>query len=218
MSLLDSLRRLGERIGIIRLAPAAKAGGPVKIVTREMKLSELTGTIPAAAVSADEPLIRDFTRLYELAGVEAPARGWSAERLADLLASEPIAKLERSAAQAEVLALLQADGVDPEAVVGDAIRRDQAVDGYAAGVLERLRQRSRERAGRLARIEAETAALNAERTRLVLEDEEMRADWKEWWQRKFAVEQRLATAASILLERPVVSVEQRVPEIVPRCG
>ncbi len=41
MSLVDRLRRIGERVGILHAAPGGARGAPVKLVPHETTIAEL---------------------------------------------------------------------------------------------------------------------------------------------------------------------------------
>jgi hypothetical protein len=213
MSLLDSLRQLGGRLGIIGVKVAAKANTPEKIITREMSLAELGQiTLKRQPSSAIVDFNADFPAICTNAGI-TPSKGWNTERLTATLRSDELRGCDRPQAQQRILTLLQADGVAPEDIVKDAVACDQAIDEYAEKMRQNLARALQQRTRRAAEIGQQIAALEAERKQLADENEAQKRAWAAWWKRKHANEETLAWAIGHLLEKPLVTVDERLPEI-----
>src|SRR5262245_49965682 len=73
MQLIEMLHKLGDRLGIVELAPAPQSSAPVKIQTRTVTLAELVTTIQITEVRelAQKPteLPVPFDEVYKAAGI-----------------------------------------------------------------------------------------------------------------------------------------------------
>ena len=81
MNLLDMLRRLGDRLGLLELAlDPQQPSSPVKVQTRRITLEELIMTIQITEVRelAAQPAESQvsFDKIFEAAGIRAPSNGW----------------------------------------------------------------------------------------------------------------------------------------------
>jgi hypothetical protein len=216
MSLLDGLRTLGGKLGLIQTAPAAAPGEPpAKVISRTVTLQALTTEIQAAEVRvlADLPaeLSVHFDKVFEVAGIRAPAHGWTIARLQQLLRSDPYRGMEREAAQKAILGQLSAVQAEVEDLVKDAISRDQAIDKFAVFVRQKMDDRTVARQRRISDLEEHLRDLETERARL---EEETRADqerWKQWKSKKIAFEKDMAWALGYLLDRAIVTIDTEEP-------
>src|SRR2546428_5280650 len=127
MNLLGMLRKFGDRVGIIELAPEARLDAPVKIQTRAVTLSELATKIQITGVGklAELPaeLSVAFEDIYRAAGIHATSTGWTVERLYEFLNSDAIRAMDRPTAQQEALRVLAAEKVDAADLIKDAVAR-----------------------------------------------------------------------------------------------
>jgi hypothetical protein len=205
MGLLDQLRAVSEKIGLLEARAPSKSVKPVKVQTRSITLAELTTELRSEEIRAlaDLPaeLSVDFERVFEAAGIKASPGAWNAERLKQVLRTDAIKKLERKTAQIAVLNLLALDKVPVENVVKDVIARDQALDAFEAFVRRKLEDR---RAARVRQIED----LEEQRKRLIAENEEDAERWRKWLESKRATERELAWAVGYLIDRPVVTIDE----------
>lgn len=216
MSLLDGLRRLGGKLGLIQPAAAPDpASGPVKIVSRSVTLKELTTEVRAEEVRtlAELPaeLSVEFEKVYQTAGIQAPAHGWTIERLEALLRTDQYRGMDRAAAQQAILGVLSAVKAEVADLVRDAIGRDQALDKFEAFVRQKLDDRLVARQRKISELEEQMRDLEKERERL---EEEMKSDreqWQQWKSRKVLVEKGMAWAISYLTDDPVVTTEPDRP-------
>lgn len=216
MSLLDGLRRLGGKLGLIHSAPAADpAAGPAKVVSRSVTLRELTSEVRAEEVRTLAELPAELTvafgKIYETAGIQPPAHGWTIERLEQLLRTDQYRGMNREAAQQAILGLLSAVKAEAADLVRDAIGRDQALDKFETFVRQKLDDRMVTRERKISELEEQMRDLEKERARLL---EEIKADherWEEWKARKVAVEKNMIWALSYLTDDPVVTTEPDRP-------
>ena len=114
MSLLDGLRALGGKLGLIQTAPAEVPAVPVKVVSRAVTLEALTTEVRAEEVRvlAELPaeLSVGFDKVFETAGIVPPAHGWNIVRLQQLLRTEQYRGMDRESAQKAILGLLSGAG------------------------------------------------------------------------------------------------------------
>lgn len=215
MSLLDGLRSLGGKLGLIQAAPATTGEAPAKVVSRSVTLQALTTEVRAEEVRvlAELPaeLSVGFDKVFETAGIRPPPHGWTIERLQQLLRTDQYRGMDREAAQRAILGLLSAVQAQVDDLVKDAIGRDQALDKFATYVGQKMDDRTVARQRKISDLEEQVRDLEKERARL---KEEMKADqerWQEWKSKKIACEKEMAWALSYLLDRPVVTIEPDPP-------
>ena len=199
MNVLEILRKLGDRLGIIEVSkeqPASTA--PLKIQTRSITLSELTMTIQVTNVRdlAESPaeLLISFADVFKAAGIVAPPGGWSIERLTEFLNTGGLRSLNRDDAQREIAKTLGAENVDPASIVRDAISRDQALDAFADSVLKKRQRWVADKKQEIRNIEQQIA------------DEEKK--WTEWRKKKRQWEQDMSGAVQYLIDKPVISIDE----------
>ena len=198
MSLLDMLRKLGDRLGIVELSPGQEQPAvPVKIHTRTITLSELIMTIQIAEVRelAELPaeLSISFDDIFKAAGIQPSPSAWTVDRLQEFLNSKRIKGMDRDAVQRETLGILAAEKVDAADLIKDAISRDQALDAFADSILKK-------RELWLARKRQEIQAIEQE---IAVEEKE----FSDWRRRKRRREQDMARAIGYLIDRPVISID-----------
>ena len=136
MSFVKLLQGIGDRLGILETVPAAGTGETVRIRTRAVSLRDLKAEIRPGAVAslADEPaeLAVPFEEIFSAAGLSANPQDWTTDRLKRVIESGDFRGMPRAAVQKAVLVLLESEGVAAEAIVKDAMARDQAMDAYEA--------------------------------------------------------------------------------------
>ena len=200
MNLLGMLRKFGDRVGIIELAPEARLDAPVKIQTRAVTLSELATKIQIAGVGklAELPaeLSVSFEDIYRAAGIHATSTGWTVERLYEFLNSDAIRAMDRPTAQQEALRVLAAEKVDAADLIKDAVARDQALDAYQDFMARKREPRIRALEDQRKRLEQEIAA-----------EEE---SWREWRRRKRAREHEMVHAVGYLIDGPVITTDEEL--------
>ena len=214
MRLLDQLRSLGTKLGILHLEKPRDTHTPTKIMMRTISISELEVEVVTTPTSQEQPGLTDnFTTICAAHGITMPAHGWTIERLAHESRLTGFSSSDRTAVQIALLERLHADGVPVEEVVRDAIARDQAVDAYAAAMRKRLIARARDRLHRRLLIQQEMERL-ANEQQILKADEATDAEiWRLWWNRKLENEHAMAFAVSYLLEKSIISIDAHVPSI-----
>ena len=199
MYLTDMLRKLGDRLGIIEIAPAsAEKPAPVKIQTRTVTMTELITAIRVTDLRelAEMPaeLSVPFEEVFKAAGIPDSPKGWTIEKLEEFLKSDKVRKLDREEVQHETLRMLSEVGVDASDIVRDAIARDQALDAFEASIEEKRRMWLSTKKREIRQIEAEITS-------------EQKA-WSEWRGRKRQREKDMAQAVGYLIDKPVISIEE----------
>jgi hypothetical protein len=92
---------------------------------------------PTAAKFEKSDPLSSFEDIYKAAEIQTPPHGYSIMKVAEMLNSEHIRHLPAEVKKGSILVALEAAGVKIQDVIQDAIRRDQALDGF-----ERVRQKS----------------------------------------------------------------------------
>jgi hypothetical protein len=208
MNLLATLRKLGDRLGIIELSPAGQnPSAPAKVQTRIVTLSELIMTIQVRDVRELAKLPAELStpleEIFKAAGISTPAGGWTIDRLLEFVNSEKIRGMGQAEAQRETLGMLAAEKVDNAEVIKDAISRDQALDAFEDSIAKKRQQWQSEKRQVIAALK--------EQQRLL--EEEMAAEEKKWnaWRRmKRQRELDMARAVGYLIDKPVISIEDEV--------
>jgi len=205
MNLLGTLRRLGDRLGIIELShDPQQPSVPLKVETRTITLAELIMTIQIAEVRelAELPaeLSVSFEEVFKTAGIQTPPNGWTVDRLVEFVNTERIRKMDHTDAQRETLKMLAAEKVDTAAVVKDAISRDQALDAFEESISKKRQQWQTEKKQLLEELKEQQQQLEQE-----IDSDEKK--WNEWRRRKRQRELDMARAVGYLIDQPVISIE-----------
>jgi len=212
MSFLDLLQTVGGRLGILEAPSKASGGEAVKVATRTVTIDELKSEIRSEAVKtlADLPaeLTVPYAKIFEAAGVTAPAHGWNVARLEALLRAEPYKSQERALAQRNLLSLLNSERVPPEDLVKEAMAQDQALDAFEVFVRKKVEDHMAMAEHQIAEIDAKIQALQTERARLLEHIPSDQGKLREWRQRKRAYERELAAAIGYLTDRPVITTDE----------
>jgi hypothetical protein len=225
MSLLDRLRDLGSALKILKVAPRAADAAPAPtpatsakpatgvIAMRTVKLSDLATEIRGEELRAlaDGPveLSVPFAKVFETAGIKPGAHGWTVERLTQVLRSESLRQLDRPAVQKALMELLARERVPVEDLVRDAVARDQALDHYELFAQQKREERAEARARKTSELQSKIRELQAECGKLAASAQQEEASWREWRERKIANEKELAWTVSFLLDRPVISIDEK---------
>ncbi|MBZ5496676.1 MAG: DUF4164 domain-containing protein [Acidobacteriia bacterium] len=212
MSFLDLLQTMGGRLGILEAPSTTKTGAPEKVVTRTVTLAELKSEIRSEEVRTLAELPAELTvpyeRIFEAAGVTAPAHGWNVARLKSLLNTEPYRSQDRAAAQRALLSLLSSEHIQAEDLVKEAMAQDQALDAFEVFVRRKVEDHMALAEHQTAELDARIQALQSERARLAerlqLDQEKLR----EWRRRKRAYEHDLAATIGYLTDRPVITTDE----------
>jgi O-methyltransferase involved in polyketide biosynthesis len=122
--------------------------------------------------------------------------------------NESFKQKPREEVQRRVLELLASEGVSTEMLIKDAIARDQALDSFQSRADEKMHERRQSCKNRLLEIEQQIKDLEAERGTL---EESLKAEedkWREWKKKKRANERELASLASYIVDRPVITMDE----------
>jgi len=211
MDLVELLESLGDKLGII-VKGEGNAGHPAaKIRTRSITLQELTSEIRAEDVRAlaDLPaeLSVSFEKIIEAAGITPGPRGWTIERLKDLLQTEEFKKLSREDAQKKIIAVLSADGVAAEELVKDAVARDCAMDAFENTARAKMKERLATRERQNAELAAKIKELEKESARLREQIAAEQSRWREWRRQKRGREKDLAWTVGFLIDQQVITTD-----------
>jgi hypothetical protein len=199
MYLTDMLRKLGDRLGIIEVAPASpEKRAPVKVQTRTVTMTELITAIRVTELRelAEMPaeLSVPFDEVFKAAGIPDAPKGWTIERLEVFLKEDKIRAMDHAHAQQETARMLSEGGIDGSDIVRDAIARDQALDAFEASIAEKRRQ-----------------WITAKKLEMRQIEEEIKSEekaWTEWRKRKRQREKDMAQAVGYLIDKPVISIEE----------
>ena len=209
MNLIELLRAVGDRLGIVEMRPATSAAPCAKIQTRTISLKDLLTEIrqDEVRVLAELPaeLSIPFEQIFATAGVKAAAHGWTVERLKQVLQTEAHQPKDRVEAQKAILNLLANENVSVEEVVKDAVARDQALDAFEVFVREKMERRIAARLRKRSELESRIRTLQEELDRLQGEAAQDEERWRQWQHNKKAMEQELAWAVGYLIDRPVIT-------------
>jgi len=212
MGIFGLINAAANRLGLIKVVEVKNPEIPQKISTRSITLASLSMEVRSEQVRAlaelPAELSIEFERVYEAAGVKAPAHGWTIARLHQLLQTEQYKTMPRDAAQKAILGVLSADKVPVDDLMQDALRRDKAIDAFEGFVFKKMSQRIQARESREAQIEEQIRSLREEQDRLHEENKIDQQHWDQWHQRKTAAEEEMATAIGYLLEKPVVTIDK----------
>lgn len=215
MSLFESLRSFGGRLGLVRVVATegeCRDGQPCKVTTRTVTLSDLATEVRSDQVRALAELPAElsvpFAKVFDAAGVKPAEHGWTIERLASLLHTEQFQAMDRVSVQKAVLGLLANDKAQVEDVVKDAVARDRSIDAYEGFVRGKMRERAAARERQIAEVQAKIQELEAECARTAEESKVDQEQWRRWIEGKIAFEKDMAWALGFLLDKPVVSVTE----------
>lgn len=212
MGLRERLESLGASLGLIQVQASSDAK-PGKMATRTVRLQDLMQEAhKSQAVESDETALEvpvGYDTVFKSAGIEAPAHGWTVERLAQFLRSDACRDKPRAEIQAKVIAELKQAGGTPEDIVRDAIARDKALDVFTEYAQGKLDAQVASHANRLAQLDAQIRALEQEREGLRRRDQALQQEWSGWRDKKRACEEDMAWAISYLIEKPVVSIDPK---------
>jgi hypothetical protein len=212
MSFIKFLQGIGDKLGILESVSTPNAAPATRIQTRIISLRELATEIRSSEVRAlaDSPaeLAVPFEEIFGAAGISSKPGDWTISKLEKVIASETGQRESREAVQKAVLERLNSEGVPVETLVKDAMARDQALDAFESRVRERMRDRDQSCKRRLVEIESQIKGLEEESARIAagLKDDEEK--WRGWRRQKRAYERELASAASYIVDHPVITTDE----------
>ena len=217
MSLLNSLRHVATKLGLIQIAVVANAAEPTRITTRAISLQQLTTELRHADVNALAAAPAEFSvpfeSIFATAGITtATAQGrWSIDKIHELVTTPPYKEQSRDQVQPALLAILAAQKIPVEDLVKDAMARDKAIDAYATQVFQKRQERRRAFVHQTLELKDQIATLQAKLNLLEEESQAAARQWTDWWQRKLAYERQMAQAVGYLLQEPIISIDVQPP-------
>lgn len=211
MGLFSELTKIGGRLGMVQIVSTTAPAARRKIPTRKVVLKDLAAEIHQEEVRslAQMPaeLSVEFAAVFEAAGIQTPAHGWTTQRLAEALHGASFQKMDRPAAQKEILRLLSAEGAHVHEIVQDAVARDQALDSFEAYARRKMEDRDAIRRRKIAETQAQIQELQRQVDGLQKDGQEDQAQWKQWQTRKSACEKEMAWAVGFLVENKAITVD-----------
>src|SRR6266853_269826 len=120
----------------------ASSSGPSSAAAGQMSPAQTVAEI-ASSVAAEpkftSPVSKQgtFEEIYQAAEIPPAPQGYSIMKVAEMLQSEHIRSMPTDVKRSTILVALDAAGVDIKDVIQDAVRRDNALDGY-----ERVQERA----------------------------------------------------------------------------
>jgi len=146
---------------VATVAPPAKGAAPAEVEITAMKVISLRDlTAPQEpVVSGPKGFQASMMDVFAAAKLPAPEGGWTAERMLDLARKPLYREMSPENRQKAVLAELATHSVNPETVVLDAVRKDQALDAYERFLQKKLEETRREAESRRAALQKEIAAV-----------------------------------------------------------
>jgi hypothetical protein len=209
MNLIDLLRAVGDRLGIVEMTPATGPTRPAKIQTRTVSLNDLLIEIRQEEVRALAELPAELSvpvdQIFAAAGVKAAAHGWTVDRLKQLLKTDQFHSKDREEIQKSILNILANEKVAVEDMVKDAVARDQALDAFEGVAGKKMEQRITARARKMSELESRVRSLQEELDGLRREAAQDEEHWRQWQQKKEAIERELAWTIGYLIDRPVIT-------------
>ena len=196
-------------------AAASKPGAPALVGLQGMidKLPPPKFDDKALGAAHREEGGPDFPAVYKAAGVADPAHGYTAFKVLEILCSDGFLGLETKAKAAAIAGFLRMNpsgAVPIKDVIQDAIRRDQALDGFEEFLRKKLEGRSQQLEQENAQLQAEVDALarrNRERVeanRVSLAKEQQK--FADWQAKKRAEERKLFDAVAPFVEHNPVTL------------
>lgn len=194
-------------------SPSTQSERPMPIAPRIVKLPKARFDEGLQAEEA-VPLEYPFEEIYEKAGVEDPAHGFTVYKLMEMVSADEMSGLDPQARARMITAMLSHlpnGGVDLEDIIHDAAQRDRALDAFEDFLGRRV-------ADAMVEVETENEALQAEidrvteshRAKIVANEgrlAEERSRLEAWRASKRREERRLYDAIEPFVESPPVSLD-----------
>ncbi len=203
-------RQAGPRqAGPRQIPPAREAIGDILGSLEPPKLDP--ARLPAAPAAGGA--VPSFEEIYRAAGIAAPAHGFSAYKVLEIVSSPELATLDATAKAQAMAGFLKMNPTGPvplRDVIQDAVRRDQALDRFEDFLRQKLQEKAQKAEQEGARLQAEIDALlqqkreAQEKGRQAVEEETRR--FAEWQARKRIEERKLYDAVAPFVEANPVSL------------
>lgn len=196
--------------------PETPSGVPESRVGRPSSSAAQTVAEIASSVAAEATFtspVNDpssFAEIYKAAEVPQPSHGYTILKIVDMLQSELIRNLPADVKRSSILLALEAAGVKIEEVIGDAVRRDRALDTYEKVLQKSLEALETRKTEENRQLEQEMERLVAEyRTRIQKNSDELGKEKERffgWRLQKQQEEKKIADAVSYFTsENPITT-------------
>src|ERR1039457_827582 len=120
------------------------------------RVAQIAASLPAETrFSAPVQNPTSFDEIYQAAEIQAPANGYTIEKVATMLASEHLRGLSNEVKRSSILVALDASGAKIEDVIQDPVHRDRALDSYERVLRKSLTAVQAKKADENRQIEAE---------------------------------------------------------------
>lgn len=160
--------------------------------------------------------------IYRVAGILTPRKGYSINKIVEVLHSEHLRGLSKEMKRASVLMALDAAGITVEEVLQDAKARQDAIDSYEAEQRKQFEARLARKADENAQIQAEIERVKArytERLRRNLDGmAREKATFGNWLTTKQQESESMREALELCLKPPVAEKPSTSLEEVSLAG
>ena len=173
------------------------------------RVAQIAASLPAETrFSAPVQNPTSFDEIYQAAEIQAPANGYTIEKVATMLASEHLRGLSNEVKRSSILVALEASGAKIEDVIQDAVHRDRALDSYERVLRKSLTDVQAKKADENRQIEAEMNKMLADyRARIQANNETLAKEserFSTWLTQKQQEEKSIADAVSYFVtENPI---------------
>ncbi len=198
---------------------AAKSGKQAaESGARTERKMAMGGTENSAGLKVDLQAMED---IYRAAGIMTPRRGYSINKVVEMLYSDHIRGLSKEMRRASVLMALDAAGVSIEEVLRDAKARQEAIDSYESEQRKQFEAHWAQKAEENAGIQAEMERVKASYMERIKRNQDgvarEKATFLSWVTTKQQEAQNMAEAAALCSKpvemRPVAAVAAVETEI-----
>jgi hypothetical protein len=199
---MSFLMTILEKSGLV-VAKAAAPGKaePEKVVITTARVVSLRELVQPEGTQMAGPKGFKATPddVFAVAKIVSPANGWTAEKVRSVAAKPAYKDMKPETRQKAILSELATAGADPEAIVADAVKRDEALDAYERFLEKKLADTKKQAAEQRKKLVAELGAVEG-----MLKQTE--ADFAAWKAAKQAKERELAEGLAPLMKDGTISL------------
>jgi len=201
-------------------APEASDDSSDGKIGKEIRMPHLTPSTekPSAHIAREVPNFQiellPAEDIYRAAGIMNPRRGYSINKVVEMLRSDHIRGLSKEMKHAAILMALDAAGISLDQVQQDAKARQEALDSYEAGQKKQVEAVWARKAEEVLQIQAELESVKAHHLARISRNLEgvarERATFNKWLTLKQEECQSMAEAVELCLKSPV-SEPSKIP-------
>jgi len=181
---------------------------------KENLMPQVTQPTERTPVSREVPTFQvellSTEEIYRAAGIVNPLKGYSVNKVVEMLDSEHIRGLSKEMKRAAVLMALDAAGVSVDRVRQDAKARQEALDAYEAGQKKQAEAEWARKAEEITQIQAELESIKAHYAARISRNMESiardKSRFSSWVTTKQQEAQSMAEAVELCLKAPVAEV------------